>query len=776
MKDGFIPGMLLDGRFQTLSPLNHGSFGMVFLAKDHTSGELVAIKCISKQSTSGTTPLGTPDHLLEIMCHDRMGHHPSIINLVHSFETDAHMFLVLDFCPMGDLYEAIRMGRGPLETETVRSFMYQLIDAVQFMHSKGLYHRDIKPENILLAQDGSMKLGDFGLSTTESWSWEVAVGSDRYMAPEQYDPSEDGYSPAQADTWAIGICLLNILFSRNPFVTPSEEDVLFRDFANNKYSLFDIFPAMSQDTFTVLEHAMALDPAKRSLTELRKSLGRVLSFTMDDDIFDEFCVEERDVVPASANRQPLRTPSIQSPPMESSGAFPWSKALQTSPAKGSRQLSAIPDYDEDMFPPERAAASRPSPAITSLDSMIDSALGASVKSITLKEPKPRHVLPSLEPATGSLPIAASKPMRALSYIFGKKDSTMSKSWSDICDEDEDEDEDKLVDARTRFNAQNFSTDSFAAIEDVTEEDDDNVTIGRGPKPRKGLSEIKNIDVPRSRTSHSRTPVNNRRHQYKAEMGLGVFGGDSSSEDVSFSFEEHRHTHTPVYALPQLYSPPAKRDGMDKWAALGTMRRNYTSTNDLKKRSQEDKKNGEKKKREKRSTAITQWRKSAPALSYEDSHSGAKENTIISSPSGVKGLGFNFESTVANKKISSTSLRPKLSTRERAKSYGLGSGNKDDGAKVSNKDIPKREKVRKVDSWRGMGMGLGMGFGANNNTTSSHKYHKDTSKGAGFWGTGFAGFGGAKASSPTNSDGYEPDNADDVDADIEWVGGWHDLHL
>ena len=61
-----------------------------------------------------------------------------------------------------------------------------------------------------------MKLGDFGLVTTEAWSYEASVGSDRYMAPEQYDPGDNGYAPAKADLWAIGICLLNVLFSRNP--------------------------------------------------------------------------------------------------------------------------------------------------------------------------------------------------------------------------------------------------------------------------------------------------------------------------------------------------------------------------------------------------------------------------------------------------------------------------------------------------------------------------------------------------------------------------------
>jgi serine/threonine protein kinase len=123
----------------------------------------------------------------ELACHGRLGDHPNIVNLIHSFETDAHVYIVLEFCSRGDLYEAIRTGTGPLETERVRQFMLQLVDAVAYIHSKGMYHRDIKPENIFLTQAGEMKLGDFGLATSDDWTYETTVGSDRYMSPEQYD-------------------------------------------------------------------------------------------------------------------------------------------------------------------------------------------------------------------------------------------------------------------------------------------------------------------------------------------------------------------------------------------------------------------------------------------------------------------------------------------------------------------------------------------------------------------------------------------------------------
>jgi serine/threonine protein kinase len=520
MKDGFIQGSVLDGRFECIAPLNHGSFGMVFLAKDLKTNDHVAVKCILKPEVDTLIDQNGSDHLIELICHERLGYHPNIVNLVHAFESETHMYLVLEYCSMGDLYEAIRVGRGPLETKHVKDFMLELIDAVEFMHSKGLYHRDIKPENIFLAQDGSMKLGDFGLATTEDITYESCVGSDRYMAPEQYDPSDVGYSPAQADVWAIGICLLNILFSRNPFITPSEQDVLFTDFVRDRQSLFDVFPSMSQDTFEVLIHSMAIDPEKRSLSAMREAIDSVVSFTTDDDLFDDFCTEDPTVVPAvSANRQPLRTPSIQSPPVESSGAFPWAKALHMSPAHN-RQLSVIPDT-EDLFPEGNdwynGACDTPS-----LASVLDSALGASIQSMKLKEPKPRNRMTSQAPVTGSLPVNVSSSGKAMASAFGK--DTFSKSWSDLWDEEEEE----VEDARRRFNERNWSNN------------DEDVTIRRS-----GLSEVKDMNV-----------LNG------AVRDLGIFADDIGNNNNNNQNKSMEH-------IPSC-SPPKSSE--DKWSALGNRRR------------------------------------------------------------------------------------------------------------------------------------------------------------------------------------------------------------
>jgi serine/threonine protein kinase len=535
---------------------------MVFMAKDLLTGDTVAVKVLTKKSAAYDISLdfAIDDKSEELVLHRRLGTHPNIVNLIGSFESEAHIYLVLEFCPRGDLYEAIRNGHGPLETEHVRRFMLELVDAVAFIHSRGIYHRDIKPENIFLSQSGAMKLGDFGLASTEKWSLESAVGSDRYMSPEQYDSAGAGYSPAQADIWAVGICLLNILFSRNPFTMPSEADPLFLDFSRDKQSLFDVFPSMSQDTYEVIVECMNLDPKKRSLVGARAALLRVVSFTTEDEALDEFSSAERRYIP-TANREPLRTPSIQSPHVDQ-GTFPWAKALLASPAhQAIRQLSAIPDsesYEEDLFPKSEegrgdwcsASASAQTP---SLSSMLDSTLDASMNSLAITRPiqaMPRPIL-GVPKMSGSLPISVSRPrnLSSLSYVFGgRRKDMVSKSWSDMWEEDiEEEEEERTRQLQTRkeLNSRTWSHESNdhplqgsgngAAVEDTPSVDD---TI---------------------RPSIQSEPKHN----------------DVDADLVPDGFFFHEPSPDKMQPLPQArYSPPSKRDTFDKWAALGERRRAY----------------------------------------------------------------------------------------------------------------------------------------------------------------------------------------------------------
>lgn len=537
MRDGFLPGKsLADGRYTTVSPLNHGSFGMVLAARDTTTGEDVAIKCITKSNATAAAncpvAVNTDDNSEELAIHSRLSKHPNIVNLIHDFETVNHRYMVLELCNNGDLYEAIRVGKGPLETGHVRDFMLELVSAVEYLHVNGVYHRDIKPENIFLTSEASMKLGDFGLATTDTWSTEFGVGSDRYMAPEQYDASVYGYgySPAACDIWAIGIVLLNILFQRNPFATPSQKDVLFADFARDRQSLFDIFPTMSSDTYNVLVHSLALDPANRSLTAFKDALKAVVSFTVDDESLDDFCTEQNeDVVPitATAAREPLRTPSLGTATLAGGDAFPWATALQATPQKPSRQLSTIPDEDMNMFPGSNGQYDDTDEA--SLSSNLDSGVGG----FSYKSGK--SSMHSVKPKTsfvGSLPISFTRPKT--SAYGGGLSSGFSKSWSDLYDEEEEAIQEEI-------HPYEDATDAGGEIE--------RVSTAKPSTPQ--LAQLKLEDGRGSLTPRGFPP--------RGLVDIGANVRCASPLDLSAT------ENKPVTDQP-------KKSILDKWAALGNFRR------------------------------------------------------------------------------------------------------------------------------------------------------------------------------------------------------------
>jgi serine/threonine protein kinase len=545
MKNRFQAGVLLDGRYETLHELNHGSFGLVFKARDVLENKFVALKCLTK---SRVNPASIDEAREELAIHKQIGAHPNVVELLNTFETASHIYLVLEFCSNGDLFEAIHAERGPRQTEKVREMMLQLLDAVEHMHSRGVFHRDIKPENIFISDAGTVKLGDFGLATIESECFDQAVGSDRYMAPEQYDPPVNGYSPAKADAWAIGVCLLNILFGKNPFNIPNESDRCFNDFVFDRSSLFDVFDRMSQDTYNILIHCLALDPESRSLEAAREAVKMVDFFTTDDESTEDDFLMNSPPKAITANREPLRTPSISSPQMESGSAFPWPKALALNPP--ARQLSAIPD--EDIFPLEAYSNKpvMPEPPVSahtdnaSIVSFVDSGLGVSLKSSTVSLEHPKFL--RTEPMTISSPMSMPTRGGSLAAIFGKKKQFESKSWSDMIEDDDDFDfeferaslsisDDGIDDVKTN-NAMETGTNGFSSEGSDT--------------PRATVADLND-------TVRMITPM-------KSEEQLGLF-----------DFEQHPDTGSTVTAKSGKQS--TARRFLDKWQALGDRRRGFPDT-------------------------------------------------------------------------------------------------------------------------------------------------------------------------------------------------------
>jgi len=142
---------------------------------------------------------------------------------------------VMEFCPGGDLYAAIKRGRmSPSEVECC---FKQILTGVTYLHSQGVAHRDIKPENLFFDLNGHLKIGDYGASTVYRLPWESTVhmstglcGSEPYIAPEQFLGKP--YDARLVDIWACGIVYYCLHFQEMPWRVAQMSDSMYATYAN----------------------------------------------------------------------------------------------------------------------------------------------------------------------------------------------------------------------------------------------------------------------------------------------------------------------------------------------------------------------------------------------------------------------------------------------------------------------------------------------------------------------------------------------------------------
>ncbi|KAJ3037079.1 hypothetical protein HDV00_002083 [Rhizophlyctis rosea] len=299
--------------------LGSGSFAVVYQAEAVNSTRRYAVKCLFKYGLS-KTQLKLQRKEAEIL--ELIRGHRNIINLYDTIDTEDCLFLVMDLCD-GDLFDAIER-RGGFADSTVRDVFAQLSDALAHVHSRGVYHRDIKPENVLVVYEDIgddeeriiVKLTDFGLATTDSWSTEFGCGSVRYMAPEclgdddkddnkNGEDEEEGYAPGPNDVWALGVLLVNMLTGQNPWVEPSMSDPLYAAYKGAEGDILKVHFGFSDELNEILARVFDVEAHRRpSLGELKDMVVEVERF-FDVSGFDQASTEEEYV---SHSTTPLPIP------------------------------------------------------------------------------------------------------------------------------------------------------------------------------------------------------------------------------------------------------------------------------------------------------------------------------------------------------------------------------------------------------------------------------------------------------------------------------------
>ncbi|OSC97767.1 kinase-like protein [Trametes coccinea BRFM310] len=288
-------GTVIDnGGLKLVEILGYGGYGIVYRAIDTYSSNPTsyAVKCLphsNKRSAARQRQL----HMREIALHQLASGHPNVVTLHRVVEDYQYTYIVMDYCSDGDLFTQILHQRRYLGNNAlIKEVFLQLLDAVEYCHSLGIYHRDLKPENVLCF-DGGLRLAitDFGLATTERMSTEFRTGSVYHMSPECqggiFAPTRS-YSPLFNDVWSLGIILLNLITGRNSWKSASADDYTFTAYLKDPLHFLPTVLPISQEVNVLLTRTLEVDWRHRiTLREMRHALKAIDNFYSPDVIFED---------------------------------------------------------------------------------------------------------------------------------------------------------------------------------------------------------------------------------------------------------------------------------------------------------------------------------------------------------------------------------------------------------------------------------------------------------------------------------------------------------
>ena len=235
----------IKGRYQLDRLIGRGGMGDVYLGTDTITGETVAIKQLRTEMTSNM-PQMVERFLREGEALRRLNH-PNIVKVLATVDEDDQHFIVMEYVSGGSLADLLQ--REPqLPLERVVSIGLELSDALSRAHHLHILHRDIKPANILLAEDGTPRLTDFGLARighisnlTETGA---ILGTLSYLSPEAVEGRE---VDERSDIWSFGVVLYEMLTGRIPFTSDTP---------------FDLFWAIKNQSLPILENFRRGIPAE----------------------------------------------------------------------------------------------------------------------------------------------------------------------------------------------------------------------------------------------------------------------------------------------------------------------------------------------------------------------------------------------------------------------------------------------------------------------------------------------------------------------------------
>ncbi|OHS99209.1 hypothetical protein TRFO_34343 [Tritrichomonas foetus] len=235
--------------------IGDGAFSIVRLAYLQSEQKYYACKIVPKNRLAANNLEERFE--IEIRINQQM-HHPGVVQLVDILQDVNNFYIVMEFCPNGELFQYI-VDRKKLTENEAKNLIYQIFDTIRYIHRINVSHRDLKPENILLDQFGHLKISDFGLSKFVDKNGLVTTpcGSPCYASPECISGAP--YNGKTNDMWSCGVILFAMVTGQLPW-TKRNQAQLFEQIKKGEYIIPDYVSAKCKD---LIKGLLCVDPKKR---------------------------------------------------------------------------------------------------------------------------------------------------------------------------------------------------------------------------------------------------------------------------------------------------------------------------------------------------------------------------------------------------------------------------------------------------------------------------------------------------------------------------------
>ena len=213
-------------KYAKVEKVGEGTYGVVYKCKVKGTNDFVALKKIRLENEDEGIP-STSIREISILKQLR---HPNIVYLIDLIHGDKKLYLVFEYMDH-DLKKFLDINNGPLTPELVKSYLFQILIAINFCHSKRILHRDLKPQNLLIDKDGIIKVADFGLARSfgipiKTLTHEILTLW--YRAPEILLGQKEYSTPV--DMWSIGLIFYEMAHRKPLFAGDCEIDQIFKIF------------------------------------------------------------------------------------------------------------------------------------------------------------------------------------------------------------------------------------------------------------------------------------------------------------------------------------------------------------------------------------------------------------------------------------------------------------------------------------------------------------------------------------------------------------------